>query len=123
MRDAGGAITTGLLQATAYAKDNRLLPRGFDKVTAPADIAVVGAARQDDDFTSDGDRVRYVVNTAGRAGPFRIDVELRFQTIAYRWAQNLRAYDAPETKRFVSWYDTMSTGTSLALARASASVR
>jgi hypothetical protein len=123
MRDAGGAITTGLLQATAYAKDNRLLPRGFDKATAPTDIAVVGAARQDADFTSDGDRVRYVVDTAGRTGPFRIDVELRFQTIAYRWAQNLRAYDAPETNRFVSWYDAMSTGTSLVLARASASVR
>jgi hypothetical protein len=31
MQDASGAVTTGLLQATGYAKDNRLLPRGFDK--------------------------------------------------------------------------------------------
>jgi hypothetical protein len=32
--DARGTVTTGLLQATRYLKDNRLLPRGFDKRTA-----------------------------------------------------------------------------------------
>ena len=42
--DPAGRPTTGLLTATAYLKDNRLLPRGFDKATAAADIAVVGAA-------------------------------------------------------------------------------
>ena len=121
MRDVNGEVTTGLLQATAYVKDNRLLPRGFDKTTAQPDIAVIGGARQDDDFTAESDRVRYVVDTAGRTGPFRIDVELRFQTISFRWAQNLKAYDAGETRRFVSWYDAMSTGSSEVLARATAS--
>lgn len=66
--------------------------------------------------------MRYVVSTAGRMGPFRIDVEIRFQTIAFRWAQNLRAYDAGETRRFVTWFDAMSTGSSVVLAQASASV-
>ena len=122
MRDIDGNITTGLLQATGYAKDNRLLPRGFDKATAVPDIAVIGAAREDADFSDEGDRVRYIVDTAGRAGPFRIDVELRYQPIAFRWAQNLRAYDAEETRRFVTWFDAMSTGSSVVLARNSASV-
>jgi hypothetical protein len=40
MRDANGAITTGLLRAMGYIKNNRLLPRGFDKATAGPDIAV-----------------------------------------------------------------------------------
>lgn len=118
MHDARGVPTTGLLAATGYAKDNRLLPRGFDKAAAPADIAVVGAARTDPDFAAEGDRVRYVVDTAGRPGPFTIDVELRYQPIAYRWAQNLAAYDAPETRRFVAWYNAMATGSSVVLARA-----
>jgi hypothetical protein len=122
MRDVNGNITTGLLQAAGYAKDNRLLPRGFDKATAEPDIAVVGAALQDGDFGAEGDRVRYVVSTAGRTGPFRVDVELRYQPISYRWAQNLRAYDAQETRRFVSWYDAMAAGSSVVLARTSASV-
>jgi hypothetical protein len=121
MRDANGAVTTGLLQATAYVKDNRLLPRGFDKAAAPSDIAVRGAALEDPGFTAGSDRVRYLVDTTGRTGPFRIDVELRFQTIAFRWAQNLRAYDADETRRFVTWYDAMSAGSSVVLAAASAS--
>ena len=34
--DRAGAPTTGLLTATQYLKDNRLLPRGFDKATAAA---------------------------------------------------------------------------------------
>jgi hypothetical protein len=122
LRDPDGNITTGLLRASAYVKDNRLLPRGFDKGTAGADIAVTGAARDDVDFTDGGDRVRYIVDTAGRAGPFRIDVELWYQPIGYRWAQNLKPYEAVETQRFVSWFDAMSTGSSVVLARSTALV-
>jgi hypothetical protein len=122
MQDVNGRVTTGLLQATGYAKDNRLLPRGFDKAAASPDIAVVGAASGDADFNAESDRVRYNVNIAGRSGPFHIAVELRYQPISFRWAQNLRAYDAAETRRFVTWYDEMSTGSAEVLARTSASV-
>jgi hypothetical protein len=117
MRDPTGAVTTGLLRATAFAKDNRLLPRGFDKATATPDIAVVGAARDDGDFGADGDRLRYRIDTAGRTGPFQVDVALLYQPIAYRWAQNLKPYDATETQRFVSWFEAMSWGSSAPLAR------
>lgn len=122
MHDAGGAITTGLLRATGYAKDNRLLPRGFDKATAHPDIAVLGAAREDADFTAPGDRVRYVVSTDGRTGPFTATVALYYQPIGYRWAQNLRPYDAMETQRFLGWYEEMAAGSSAVLARASLSL-
>ena len=89
---------------------------------APAETGVFGPARDDGDFTADGDRVRYRVATAGRSGPFRVDVELRYQPISFRWAQNLRSYDAAETNRFVTWYDAMSSGTSEVLARATLSL-
>jgi hypothetical protein len=111
-----GAVTTGLLTATQFVKDNRLLPRGFDKASAEADIAVHGDAARDANFTDAGDRVRYSVPVKG-TGPFAVDVELRYQPISFRWADNLRGYDAAEPKRFVSYYDAMSASSSTVLAR------
>ena len=111
-----GTVTTGLLTATQFVKDNRLLPRGFDKGTAEADIAVHGDAVRDANFADAGDRVRYSVPVKG-TGPFTVDVELRYQPISFRWADNLRSYDAAEPKRFVSYYDAMSASSSTVLAR------
>ena len=119
MADAEGAVTTGLLSAVTFVKDNRLLPEGFDKGTAGSDIAVRGAAASDEDFGAGGDRVRYVVNTAGVSGPLTIEVVLRFQPVAFRWADNLRSYDLPETRRFVSYYDAMAASSSAAIATVS----
>jgi hypothetical protein len=116
-----GAVTTGLLTATQYVKDNRLLPRGFDKAKADADIAVHGEALRDGDFGDTGDRVRYTVAVTG-AGPYTVDAELRYQPIAFRWADNLRGYDAPEPRRFVSYYDAMSAASSTVLAKAAVTI-
>lgn len=57
---------------------------------------------------------------AGQEGPFQIEVELRFQSIAFRWAQNLKQYDAEESRRFVAYYESMSSASSEVLARATA---
>jgi hypothetical protein len=120
MSDPAGAPTTGLLTAVRYLKDNRLVPRGFEKASADRDIAVVGGAAQDADFAGGTDRVRYSVDVAGTEGPLQVDVELRFQSIGFRWADNLKKYDAPEPRRFAAYYDAMSTVSSEILARASA---
>jgi hypothetical protein len=107
-------VTTGLLRAAQYLKDNRLLPRGFDKATAHPDIAVHGEARNDHTFTGDGDRVRYLLP----AVTTDIHVELRYQPIAFRWAQNLRAYDGPEPRRFLDYFTAMATDSSAVVAQA-----
>jgi hypothetical protein len=120
MADGSGAVTTGLLQAIRYVKDNRLLPRGFDKSTAGPDIAVHGEASADASFNGDGDRVQYVVALPGADGPFDIEVELRYQPIGFRWAQNLSRYDAPEPQRFVSYFNSMAASSSVIVARAAA---
>jgi hypothetical protein len=115
--DRLGTPTTGLLTATQYLKDNRLLPRGFEKSTAPAEISVYGAASGDVDFGASGDRVRYAVDIAG-AGPYSVEVELRYQSIGFRWAHNLEGYDAPEPRRFVTYYRSLSSSSSIVIATA-----
>jgi hypothetical protein len=111
-----GAVTTGLLTAASYLKDNRLLPDGFDKTTAEPDIAVHGEAGTDDDFGAGGDRVGYLALLGDAPGPYSITVELWYQPIGYRWANNLRSYDAPETNRFVSYYDAMAGASAVVVA-------
>jgi hypothetical protein len=122
MVDVGGAPTTGLLQGVRYVKDNRLLPRGFDKATASADVAVHGGAAGDADFQAGGDRVRYAIDVSNAQGAVTVEAELRFQTISFRWARNLGAYDAAETKRFARYYDSMAQGSSLPIARATVTI-
>ncbi len=124
MLDARGRVTTGLLSATRYGKDNRLLPDGFDKATAAQDFAVQGDARDDADFQGGGDRIVYEVRVpSGAAGPFRVDVELLYQPIAFRWAHNLEPYgSAPEPARFVGYYGAMSAASATPLAAATAAV-
>jgi len=122
MSDSTGRPTTGLLNGVRFLKDNRLLPRGFDKATAGRDIAVIGEAAADADFAGGADRVRYVVNVGAAEGPYQVDAELRFQPIAYRWAQNLTPYDASEAKRFVRYYDSLAPVSSEVLSRSTAQV-
>jgi hypothetical protein len=116
-------VTTGLLHGVRYIKDNRLLPRGFDKSTAEPDIAVHGEAAADGDFSAGGDRVRYqVALPEGAAAPLRVEAELLYQSIGYRWAENLRAYDADETRRFARYFAESAAGSTARLAAATATV-
>jgi len=120
MGSSAGAPTTGLLTAVRYLKDNRLLPKGFDKAAANKDIAVLGGAAGDSDFAGGGDRIRYSVAVGDAAGPFRIEAELRYQPISFRWAENLRPYEAMEPQRFVRYYESMAHESSVTLAGTSA---
>ncbi|MGQ0736200.1 MAG: hypothetical protein ACT4QD_21425 [Acidobacteriota bacterium] len=118
MVDGAGVVTTGLLSGVRFVKDNRLLPDGFDKSTAAADIAVRGEASGDPDFEAGGDRLRYRI-AVGAPGPLTIEASLLYQSVGYRWAQNLRLRPAPETDRFVRYYESMSQATVARLAHAS----
>jgi hypothetical protein len=118
MAGSDGSLTTGLLTAVRFIKDNRLLPKGFDKRSATADIAVHGEAENDSDFVDGGDRVEYSVDLRNAPGPFQVSAELWYQPIAYRWAMNLERYDAPEPRRFVGYYKETSASSGVILARA-----
>ena len=117
-----GTVTTGLLSAATYLKDNRLLPRGFDKATANPDVAVQGSARTDPDFHGGEDTVRYSVDVSGGRGPYVLAVQLWYQPTSYRWTQNLKAYDAPEPQRMVRYWDEMAAASAIPIAQATARI-
>ena len=121
LKDEAGKVTTGLALGVGYLKDNRLLPAGFQKQTADKDIAVVGDAADDPNFTDAGDLVRYSIALGDAQGPFHIDAELWYQPIGFRWAHNLVPYQAAETRRLIGYYESMASETAIVLARASAS--
>jgi hypothetical protein len=110
--------TTGLLTAVRFIKDNRLLPKGFNKRTVDPQIAPQGDAMNDADFVSGGDKIRYSVPLGNATGPFRVEAELWFQPISFRWANNLKSYNAKEPQRFTRYYDAMSSGSAVLLVRA-----
>jgi hypothetical protein len=123
MGDLDGRPTTGLLTAASYLKDNRVLPTGFDKLTADADVAVHGGASDDADFLGGSDRTRYDVNLGGAEGLVYVEATLRYQPISYRWARNLDGYsDLFEPARFVRYYDSMAGASSTPLATVRATV-
>jgi hypothetical protein len=120
MGDSAGHVTTGLLTAVGYLKDNRLLPSGFKKEGAERDIAVIGDARDDPNFTDQGDLVEYSAALGNAAGPFKVEVELWYQPIGFRWAHNLEPYNSAETKRVVQYYESMESTTGIVLSRTEA---
>jgi hypothetical protein len=122
MGDYRGRVTTGLLWATHYLKDNRILPKGFDKATAGAEIEVVGEAKSDPAFTGGADTVRYDVALAGMEGAARVGVELMYESIGYRWAHNLEAYDAREPRRFLGYYNQQASSAAKNVASSSATL-
>jgi hypothetical protein len=124
MHDVAGRVTTGLLSAARYIKDNRLLPDGFDKTTAAPDIAVHGEALTDPDFAAGSDRVTYSMPVPAGRGPWTVQAQLMFQPIAFRWAKNLQRHaGAAEVQRFSAQYSSMAHVSSLVLSEAMASVR
>jgi hypothetical protein len=120
LKDSEGKVTTGLLHAVGYLKDNRLLPHGFDKATAEKDIAVTGDAADDPGFTDTGSSVRYKVSTGNATGPFKVEAELWFQPIGFRWAHNLEPYKADEPQRLVRYYEAAAQRSAMVLAKAEA---
>jgi hypothetical protein len=123
MVDYAGAVTTGLLWGKEYAKDNRLLPEGFDKNTASWEIAVAGGAEGDQDFVGGGDTTRFVVDVSGATGPFQMEAEVWYQPIGYRWAQNLGAFATAESAQFLAFFEGVSPSSASLMAEGRTTVR
>ncbi len=104
LKDADGLVTTSVLSAAGFLKDNRLLPAGFEKSAPYPDIAVRGGAMEDENFLGGGDVVTYIIPVGGGSGPYTLTAELLYQSIGFRWAENLRQATGPEIDQFLGFY-------------------
>jgi hypothetical protein len=123
MGDYAEHPTTGLLFGTHYLKDNRLLPKGFDKASASEDVKVLGQAATDADFNGGSDTVTYSVPAVNGAISYSVGAELYYESIGFRWVQNLRGYDAPEPKRFVGYFEQHAQQSAKLLSHATIDIR
>ena len=86
-------------------------------------MAVHGGALDDADFTAGGDRVSYRIDLGSAVTrPLHVSAELLYQSIGFRWAENLRAYDTDESRRFNRYYSESAADSAVRLARDSADV-
>jgi hypothetical protein len=96
MGDTDGNVTFTLLRAANYLKDNRLTPPGFDKNRVPLDVAVQGAALDDEGFNNGLDDITYRFRNTG-AGDLRVEVKLNYQAITHGALMDLyRDDDKPD---------------------------
>ena len=101
-----GEVTYTLLRAHDYIKDNRLLPAGFNKGTAPRDIAVYGVAETDDDFIGGSDRVVYEISgILAQPANVTVTVKLLFQTLSYPFIEDLGSIETDKVVSFMALYN------------------
>ncbi len=106
MHNTENEVTTTLLKAAGYLKDNRLLPAGFSLADADPAIAPYGLVTGDETFIAGRDTLHYAVDVSAYEGPFTINFELYYQSIGYRWAENLRGYSNEQSQQFFALYDS-----------------
>lgn len=83
-------VTYTLLKASTFLKDNRLLPEGMVISQAPEEIRPKGAALKDKNFKGGTDSITYIAkNIRNRAESFRIEAELKDQTLSYAMVHDL----------------------------------
>ena len=105
MGNTDSNITYTLLRGAQYLKDNRLTPKGFDKLAVPDDVAVRGLAFDDADFNLGSDEITYRIPVTV-TGDLNVSVSLNYQTIAFGFLQDLyRDGHLEQVQTFKTLYD------------------
>ena len=104
MADADGAPTFTLLRGIHYAKDNRLLPLGWNKDHADGPATLPSGINDDFNFIGGSDRVVYQVPLPG-PGKYTVRAKLLFQVISPRHANELFQHETAEVKVFREMFD------------------
>jgi len=107
MGNSDNEVTYTLLRAAQYLKDNRLTPKGFDKIAAPAKVGVYGGAVNDLNFNLGSDEVTYRIPLSA-SGNLTVQVDLNYQTIMHGFVQDLYIDNLPEVQAFKAMYQAQS---------------
>ncbi|MDD2761414.1 MAG: DUF642 domain-containing protein [Methylomonas sp.] len=100
-----GEVTYTLLRGKEYLKDNRILPPGFNKANAPADVRVVGSALSDSNFIGGSDQISYQIGGLP-VGNYSVKAELVYQTLSRAFAEDLFSDTVtPEVVDFKTMFD------------------
>ena len=105
MGNSDNQVTYTLLRGAQYLKDNRLTPKGFNKLAVPDDVAVRGLAFDDANFDQGSDEITYRFEVAV-AGELNVSVSLNYQTIGFGFLQDLYLdADLEQVQTFKTLYD------------------
>ena len=107
MVNSDGEVTTTLLRGARYVKDNRLLPSGFQSNAEQPELDPQGEASLDANFTGGGDTLTLQLPLGQAPGPFTLEVSLLYQTIGFRWAENLLQKSGAEIDLFSQLYQAL----------------
>ena len=97
-------VTYTLLRGATYFKDNRLLPQGFNKATAPPDVRVKGYALTDANFIGGSDEITYQISGLNNSA-YQVEAELLHQPIAFAFAQDLFREADAEVEDFKTMFN------------------
>lgn len=107
MGDVSDQVTHTLMEATQYLKDNRLLPAGFDKSSAPDNLRTAGLAAFDEDFQAGVDNILYdVALPLPIRGEYTVFAELVYQPLAFGHIQDLfEDAQLPAVSQFKAYFE------------------
>lgn len=106
MKDDAGKNTWLLMRAAGYAKDNRLLPEGWSKEHDEASKTAPAGLGKDPDFTGGGDTVRVEIPLDTKGAPYRIQVDLVYQSQGGRYLSEFLTSKNPEVRRYEKLWKT-----------------
>ena len=114
MHDVDDNVTFTLLRGAKYIKDNRIPPKGFKSQheNYPS-TAILGNAADDPDFNYSGedqegsgsDQVQYKIPVTNPSDEFEVLVEMRYQTLAVPFLQDLFSHQTDQIAQFSEYYE------------------
>lgn len=108
MQDSAGKPTYQLLRGSEYVKDNRLLPRGWKPDGPDAHDTEPAGVGTDADFVGGKDTVRLEIAVPA-SGALKLEVEVLYQTLSWRYADELFRFRTPEVVTFAEYMEKTDT--------------
>ncbi len=104
LEDPDGNRTDSILRASGYAKDNRLLPVGWNPSPKDAVRLQPVGTDEDPDFAGGRDQITLDWSPSG-TGPWTVEATLRFQPLQPRYLDHLTAGDNELSKQLNTWLE------------------